>query len=378
MIPIDQKRIVHIEKARKVVLKLGTRVLLSHHNDMNKSRIEKLVDDIVAFRNQGYQFSIVTSGAVGFGMNLMGVAKRPTDLKKIQALASIGQSLLMQKWNRVFSRHDIHVGQILLTYDVIENRKRFLYARDCLNALIEYGIIPVVNENDSVAVDELKFGDNDTLSALTAHLMDADLLVLFTDTDGIYTGNPHENAQAMRISYVDSITEELFKGIEDAKNDLSIGGMKSKLMAADFSVKGGTAVVIAEGYKPNLKAILEGRDVGTFIRPDARTVRNKKRWIFSNQKIKGKIYIDRGAEEAIVHRLKSLLPGGVVKTEKNFAEGSIVGIYNLQEKLVGKGISYFSGRDLEKIKGHKTDEIKKILGEDTYEEVVHRDNLIIL
>jgi glutamate 5-kinase len=367
-----------LQTASKIVLKLGTKVLLSHHHDMDSGRMQKLVEDIALFRRTGYTFSIVTSGAVGLGMNIMGLEKRPQDLKKIQALAAVGQNMLMQKWSAIFEKSNLRVGQILLTYDVIENRKRFLYARDCLNTLIDYGIVPIVNENDSVAVDELKFGDNDLLSALTAHLLDADLLVLFTDTDGLYDKNPHLSAAAKKISFLEEINDSSFQTIQDSRSDLSLGGMRSKLMAAQLAARSGVAVVIANGFSLDLKGILEGENTGTFIRPVEKSLKNKKKWIFFNQKIKGNIFVDRGAEEAVVHHLKSLLPGGVIRTEKQFGEGSVVGIFNQDNRLIGKGISYFSSQDIEKIKGRKTSDIKAVLGEGYYEEIIHRDNLIIL
>lgn len=378
---MDQKhqdRKTYIQNGRKIVIKLGTKVLLSHCQHLHNKRIIKLIDDIAWYIHKGYGFSIVSSGAVGFGMRLLGIEQRPTDLKKIQACASLGQSLLMQKWNELFSKRDIHVGQILLTYDIIENRQRFLYARDCIKALINYHIIPIVNENDSVAVDELKFGDNDTLSALTANLMDADLLILFTDTDGVFNKNPHKYKDAKRIPFIDHLNDDIFKLIDDKQDQLSSGGMRSKLIAAQRSIKGGCGVIITNGYHPDLRALLNGKDVGTFIKPDKKYIKKRKNWIFLNHRIKGKVFIDEGAAEALKHHLKSLLPGGVVKTEQNFPEGSIVGIFDMENRIIGKGISYYSSVDIDRIKGHRTSEIEKILGERFYDVVIHRDNMIIL
>jgi glutamate 5-kinase len=365
-------------KARRIVLKLGTRVLLSHYNDINNKMIKTLIHDVSKYKRKGYEFCIVTSGAVGFGMNLLEIEKRPTDLKKIQACASIGQSLLMQKWSELFMETGIRIGQILLTYDIVENRKRFLYARDCLRTLIDYGAIPVVNENDSVAVDELKFGDNDILSTMTANLMDADLLVLFTDTDGVFNKNPKKYEGAERISFINHIDEEIFKSIEDKQDSLSLGGMRSKLQAAQHASKGGTGVIITNGYKFDLNSILMGKDVGTFIRPNKKYIKKRKNWIFLNQKIRGKIFVDAGAENAITKDLRSLLPGGIVGTKHHFKEGSIVGIFNSQNRMIGKGVTYYSSESIEKIKGLRTDNIERCLGEHFYDEVIHRDNMIIL
>lgn len=368
----------YIQNAKRIVLKLGTKVMLDHHRNIHQHNLEKLIEDIAHYRESDYTFSIVTSGAVGYGMNTLNIQTRPTDLKKIQACASIGQSLLMQKWNDLFEVKGIHTGQILLTYDIIESRKRYLYARDCIKALLDYGSIPIVNENDSVAVDELKFGDNDTLSALTTILMDADLLILFTDTDGVFDRNPKKYPDAKRISYIDEINADMFDVIEDKQDDLSTGGMFSKLKAAERCVQSGAGVIITNGFNPMLKEILAGEDIGTFIKPARKFSKKRKRWIFFNHKIKGKIFVDDGATDALIHHSKSLLPGGVIRTEKDFAEGSIVGIFDTSDKMIGKGITYYSSLDIEKIKGQKTDHIKLEEGKRFYNEIIHRDNMIIL
>jgi len=367
-----------IEKARKVVIKVGTKVLLNHYKELNQSRITRLVSDIAKFHQRGYQFTIVTSGAVGFGMDVMGIENRPANLKNIQALASIGQSILMQKWHQLFQQFDLFVGQILLTYDIIENRQRYLHARDCLKSVLNYNTIPVVNENDSVAVDELKFGDNDTLSALTAILMDADLLVLFSDIAGLYNKNPHQNKDAERISYIERITPETYALIDDKPNDLSKGGMTSKLKAAERSTQMGTSVIIADGYQPDLYGILTGKDIGTFFKPEKKYEKKRKRWIFFNHKIKGRIYIDPGAEKALVQHSKSLLPGGITAVQGKFLPGAVVGIFNHQQKMIGKGITHYSHEDIDRIKGLRTDKIKMDDSKFYYDEVIHRDNMIII
>jgi glutamate 5-kinase len=374
----EQKRKPFISNVKHVVLKMGTKVLLSHFIE-HPDRIRQLISDIAAFREVGYQFSIVSSGAVGFGMKEMGIEVRPTDLKKIQALASVGQSLLMQKWNGFFAEQGIQTGQILLTYDVIENRKRYLHASDCLRAVLDYGAVPIINENDSVAVDELKFGDNDTLSALTAILMDAELLIIFSDIDGLFTKNPHKHEDAERIDFIDQIDENILNLIDDRQNDLSMGGMRSKLTAARRSAQMGTGVVICDGYRPNLPAILNGEDVGTFIRPEKKYEKKRKRWIFFNHKVKGRIIIDAGAVNALVNHSKSLLPGGVIGTEGCFEKGHIVGIYNEEEELIGKGITSYGNVEIEQIKGQHTNHIKTELGGNSRgSEIVHRDNMIVL
>ncbi len=367
----------YILESRRVVLKLGTKILLKHKRGESDA-LRHLVQDIDRFSKRGYVFTIVTSGAVGFGMDAMQVETRPTDLKKIQALASIGQSLLMQNWNAIFEESGLHASQILLTYDIIESRKRYLHAHDCFKSVFEYGAVPIVNENDSVAVDELKFGDNDTLSALTAILTDADLLILFTDTDGVYTRNPHKHQDAERIPFIDQVDDTTFSLIEDKQNGLSLGGMKSKLLAAQRSTQMGTGVIITEGFNPDLGALLQGADMGTFIRPNQKYEKKRKRWIFFNHKMKGKIFVDRGAEEALVHHSRSLLPGGILGTEGQFDRANIVGIYNEDDMLIGKGITNYTNLEIEQMKGQRTERLKEILGTACVDEVIHRDNLIVI
>ncbi len=379
MTPLNKLyRDTYIRKSRRIVLKLGTKVLLTHYQDINKNRIMQLVEDIAFFREKGYEFTIVTSGAVGFGMNRFSLDKRPTALNRIQALASVGQCLLMERWTQLFNQFDIRVGQILLTNDIIENRQRFLHARECLKTLLDYKAIPVVNENDSVAVEELKFGDNDILSALTANLMEADLLILFTDTDGVFDKNPHKYPDAKIISLIEKIDNKTFNLIEDKHDPLSVGGMQSKLKAAQLSVQCGTGVVITNGQDPKLKDILEGETIGTFIKPEKAISKKRKKWIFFNQNIHGRIIVDEGAENALINQLKSLLPGGVLRAEEKFNQGSIIGIYNTNNVMIAKGITKFSNDEIEKIKGHRTDEIASILGRESVNEIVHRDDMIIL
>ena len=368
-----------VRRARRIVLKLGTKVLLSHyHKDSQNEQMIRLIDDIAEYQKKGYEFAIVTSGAVGFGMDRLGLETRPPGLKKKQALASVGQALLMQKWNELFAARELPTGQILVTYDIIENRKRFLLTRDCLLSLFRYGAIPIINENDSVSVDELKFGDNDTLSALIASLIDADLLVLYTDTEGLFTANPHTDAHAERIGFLDKIDESTFSLIEDKQNALSLGGMTSKLQAAFRSTQGGAGVVITSGFTPNLKGILEGEDIGTYIKPDQQFQSKRKRWIFFNHKVRGKIFVDDGAAKALVTGNKSLLPGGVTHTDGTFSEGSLVAICDLEGNMIAKGISYYSAADIEKIKGKRTGNIDKTELKKFYDEIIHRDNMIIV
>lgn len=357
---------------------MGTKVLLSHHNDIDRGRIDRLVTDIAELQKEGYEFIIVSSGAVGFGMSSLKMDTRPEKLKKVQALAAIGQNLLMQDWHAIFKSHDIPIGQVLLTYAVMQDRSRYLHAKDCLGALLCYGAIPIVNENDAVSVDELKFGDNDALSAITALLVDADLLVLFTDTDGVFDKNPHKNPTAKRIQYLDRIDNTILNMIDDKANGFSIGGMTSKLNAAKMSQNAGTGVVIADGFNPNLKGILRADNVGTFVKPKAGRINAKKKWIFFNTKIKGNILVDDGAKTAIQNRPTSLLPSGIVGVEGDFKEGAIVGISDTEGNLIARGVTYYNSQEISLIQGKKTEQIGAILGRTYYDEVIDRNNMVLL
>jgi glutamate 5-kinase len=371
-------RTKYIRDARRVVLKLGTKVLLSHHNDIDRARIGRLVDDIAAFRQQGYEFIVVSSGAVGFGMSCLGLGARPERLRRIQALAAIGQNLLMQDWSDIFSKQDIRVGQMLLTYGVFEDRKRYLHAKDCISALLEYGAVPIVNENDSISVDELKFGDNDALSSITALLADADLQILFTDTDGVFDANPKESSSAAKLDTIKRLDDAFIDAIQDRDNGLSIGGMRSKLRAAKLSATSGTAVVIADGLDPDLGGILSGKPVGTFIAPRMVKINARKKWIFFNAKIKGRIVVDDGAASALLERPRSLLPSGIVDVEGVFPDGCVVGICKEDGELIARGVTYYSSDDIKKIMGRQTDDIRTILGRQYYDEVVDRNNLVLI
>lgn len=375
---VSQERLEILKNVKKIVLKLGTKVILTHNQDIEKERINQLISEIVHFQKNGYTFVIVSSGAVGLGMSALGLTKRPKDIKSIQALAAIGQNILMQKWHKLFKKHDINIGQILLTYDVIEDRKRFLNTRNCFNTLFDYNVIPIVNENDSVSIEELKFGDNDTLSSFASQMIDADLQILFTDTDGVYNKNPQKHKDAKKLEIIEEINSDILSLVEDKNNDLSTGGMTSKLKAAKISSDNGTAVIITDGCNPRLKDILEGKNIGTLIKPKSSNISDRKKWIFFNQKIKGKIFIDKGAEEAVLKKRKSILPSGITTVAGKFNEGDLIGVYNLKKEIIAKGLVYHSSLDVDIMKGKKTKEIKNIFPNLGYEEIIDRNNLIIL
>jgi len=367
------KRKEYTAKCRNIVIKIGTRGFLEHYPI--SSKMVSLAEEISRLNKEGYKFTIVSSGAVGLGMKALNLSQRPVEIRKIQALAAIGQNLLINYWNSLFAPFQLHVGQVLLTYDAVESRKRFLHARDCINTIRELNAIPIINENDSVAVDELKFGDNDRLSALTCLLTDAELLILFTDTDGIYDKNPNIHSNANRISIIENIDDSEVE-IEDKKNSLSTGGMEAKLNAVADAVKNGVSVVMSHASNLALKEILQGEKEGSFFIPHEKKLKGKKKWIFSHHRLKGKVIIDSGAEKALLNDNKSLLPKGIVHAEGSFDSGMIIGIYNEQDELVAKGITYYSREDIDSFINHSAE--RRVIGKQYYDEVIHRDNMIVL
>ena len=281
---------------KNIVLKFGTNVLISLLK--NEKTLLKLTEDIIKYKNKGYHISIVSSGAVGFGMNKLKMQKRPYHLEKIQALASVGQSLLMKFWTELFEKYDHCTSQILLTYDIVETRYRFLNTQKCIQSLLKYKVIPIINENDSVAIEELKFTDNDNLSVMTSLLSSADLLILFTNTNGLFDKNPHKDFSAKRISSVNKIDEDAFSLIQDFKNDFSKGGMYSKLNSAYLATKLGIHTIIADGENPDFDGIMQGKDLGTYFLAQKNNLSDKKKWLFINKNFKGSIYIDDGAKKS--------------------------------------------------------------------------------
>ncbi|HOJ38215.1 MAG TPA: glutamate 5-kinase [Ignavibacteriales bacterium] len=372
-----QNRKKYLSNIKRIVIKFGTKVILSN-KESDKENFQKFINDVVELKNQGYEIVIVSSGAVGLGLQKLNLNKRPKELNKIQALASIGQNLLMNMWADIFEKYNITVGQILLTYDVIQNRQRFLYARDTFNTLLKYGVIPIVNENDSLAVDELKFGDNDTLSSITASMLDADLLILYTDTDGIYDKNPKLDKSAKRLTFIENIDSKIYNMISDSKNDFSLGGMTSKITAAKNAIDSGISCIIALGTNPRLKEILNGDDIGTFIKPKKLKVPAKKRWLKFNKKLKGGIIIDDGAYNALIKKHVSILPVGVINTIGTFNEGDLIAVYNFNMQLIAKGLVYYSSEQIQKVKQMKTKEIQKLFKWFVYDEIIDRNNLILL
>jgi len=377
---IQSDRTTIFSKARRIVIKVGSAVLTSSGEGLDQKRIEQLVSEVTAIIDQGREVLLVSSGAIAAGLAKLGLKKTkgmPLPLK--QAAAAVGQSGLMWMYEKTFAGHDKKVAQVLLTREDLSNRSRFLNARNTLHTLLEYGVIPIINENDTVAVDEIKFGDNDNLSGMVVHLVDADLLVILSDIDGLYTADPRIRPDAQFIPVVDKITAEMERGAGDALTSVGTGGMRSKIMTAKKVGAYGVPMVIVNGTTSGaLQSVFEGRDVGTLFLPKPDKNRSREHWIAYTVCSTGGIVVDDGGRDALVHKGKSLLPGGIVNIEGRFKAGDCVTCTDMKGNAFARGLTKYSSEDLGRIKGLKTAEIENVLGHKDYDEVIHRDDLVIL
>ena len=370
-------RLKLLKNVKRIVVKCGSAVLTKDDNTIDEEIVENIADNLSLLIKKGYVISLVTSGAVACGRGILKI--EPKNIVEKQALASIGQIELMNKYKKFFNKNGLHVAQILLTHDDFKDRKRYLHIKENIEKLLSFKVVPIINENDSVVVDEIKFGDNDTLAAMYAGLFNADLLILLTDIDGFYNANPKVNSNAKLIESVKKIDENIIKLAEATPSRLGTGGMLSKIEAVDKATRLGIPVIIANGKKKNiLKEIFEGKIHGTFFYPKKTKLRSRKYWLRYSTKSRGKIVIDNGAVKAIKELGKSLLPIGIIKVIGTFKEGDVVDIVDKDLNLIGKGITYYSSQDLEKILKTESSKIKEILGYKFADEAVHRDNLVII
>ncbi len=370
------KRTALLQKAKRIVVKIGTKSLTNEIGLDNK-KVKKITQEISNIKNKGFQITLVSSGAVSAGLGKLNLTQKPKTIPIKQAAASIGQINLMALYNEYFLKNNIIVGQILLTESDLKNRKKYINITNTLNTLLsKYNSVPIINENDVVGIDELIFGDNDELSALIANLINADLLILLTDTEGFYI---EKSGKKQLVKEVKSITNTMLKYAGGAGSKFSSGGMVSKLKAVKIATHSGIPVVIANSKEKNiLGKILAGEQIGTFFYPAEKGLSQRKRWLAFSVAPKGNIIIDDGAQTAIIKRGKSLLPGGIIKISGKFGKGDPVNILNMKNKIIARGLSNFSSTTLHKIKGKKTSEVKKIIINNFYEEVINRDNLVIL
>jgi len=367
---------------KRVVAKLGTNLLTGGTGHLDFSIMSSLVEQVAQLHQQGYEIIIVSSGAIAAGRQKLGITKEQKGIPFKQVLASVGQSQLMNAYEQLFSQHNLIIAQALLTRSDLVDRAGYLNARNTLLALIELGVICIVNENDVVATDELGefiFGDNDNLSAMVANLVDADLLTLLTDIDGLYTADPQRDPKAKLIPRVERIDAEVERLAGDTASAYGVGGMITKLEAANLATASGVTVVIANGRKPDiLTQIAYGKSIGTIFPPRTSKLESKKRWMLSGLASKGKLTIDDGAVLALKKQNRSLLPAGVVDVDGEFQRGDVVDIFNSKGNHIGCGIPNYSSQDIAKIKGAHSDEISGLLGYEYGTEVIHRNNMVLI
>lgn len=367
-----------ISEAKKVLIKIGSGVIASDEGVIKEEVVSGIIDDIAYLMETGREVIVVSSGAVACGMSIMGFKVKPSEIPKRQALASIGQAHLIRVYEKYALRRGFKVGQILLTREDIENRKRFINARNTIKELIKWKVIPVVNENDTVAVEEIKFGDNDKLASLVAIMMEVNLVIMLSTVGGLYTSNPLTDPDAKLIDIVDSRESfDISKYNLSGGSFFGTGGMYSKLLAIEQLMNAGIPAIITKGEPFAVRDVFEKRAFGTFFYPSVKRLPLRKMWIKVATNPAGKIVIDEGACKAIVGGGKSLLPSGVIDVEGDFDMGEVVACVDVRGVEVARGIVNYSSEEIRKIKGLRSSDIEEVLGYKHFDEVIHRDNLVI-
>jgi len=373
----SRKKIV--DSVKRVVIKIGSGALTTKEG-LSLDVINALSKDIShLMEKNGLEIILISSGAIASGIKKMGYSQRPQSISQQQAAAAVGQSTLMLAYEEAFKTYDKKVAQILVTRDDLTNRKRYLNTRNTLFTLLHWKVIPIINENDTVVVDEIKFGDNDNLSAMIANLAAANLVINLTNIDGFFDDDPRVNKDAHRISVVEKVTSKIEKTASSIPGSLGKGGMESKIKAARHVAMCGIPTIIANGTKKNIiRDIFEGREEGTLFLPQSIPMKSRKHWIAFAKSPKGKIMVDRGAENALIRKGKSLLPSGVIAVYGRFIMGNSVIVMNQQKRSLAVGLVNYQSADVEKIMGLKTSEIEEILGYKHYDEIIHKDNLVLI
>jgi len=363
--------------AKRILIKIGSAVLTGE-DGLDLQVIEQLVDEMAQLAKKGYHIVIVTSGAIASGKHRMGITGKLKNMPQKQAAAAIGQGRLMRVYSNAFGKYSLYVAQILLTMNDLTDRKRFLNIRNTLSTLMEWGVIAIINENDSVAVEEIKFGDNDNLAALITNIIEADILINLTSTEGLYDRNPSQSNKAKLIPVVKEFTEDIEAAATDETTSVGSGGMKSKILAAKRVTAFGIPCIIASGRKKGvLHDIFAGKETGTLFLPTRDHLSSRKHWIAFTLRSRGRLFLDDGAKQALLEEGKSLLPSGIVKVEGDFVIGDPVTCVDTEGNPVAKGLVNYSAPEIRKIMGLKSSRIEQILGYKDYDEVIHRDNLAV-
>ncbi|MCH8293178.1 glutamate 5-kinase [Candidatus Poribacteria bacterium] len=372
---VDRRQL--LSRVKRIVVKVGSSTI-SENFAIDYKYLNSLVDDLAAVKKTGKEVILVTSGAIAVGIGHLGLRRRPETLPGLQAAAAIGQSRLMHAYETRFQRYNQLAAMLLLTQEDFNSRQRYIHISDTLRTLLQFGVIPIINENDTVAVEEIKVGDNDTLAAHVTNLADADILIILSDRDGFYTADPRKHPNAELIDIVSSITEEVKHAAGSAGTVDGTGGMITKLRAAEIVTGSGEMMVLANGSTPSVvNRILSGEKIGTLFLPQAR-MSGRKRWIAYSRPPQGLLFVDNGARDALVHGGKSLLPSGLCRVDGDFEYGDTVSCLDANEHEFARGLVNYNTQEISQIMGKRTGEIEKILGHHYYDEVIHRDNLVLM
>lgn len=364
---------------RRVVVKVGTSTLTAGSGRLNAPRMVDLVRQIKGLRDAHADVVLVSSGAQQAGRERLGQPQERKSIPFKQMLAAVGQGRLMHLWEQYFELYDLIVAQVLLTREDIEDRHRYLNVRDTFESLLQRGIVPIVNENDAVATDEIKVGENDSLSAMVANLIEADLLILLTDTQGLYTADPGLHPDARLIERVTKIDESIYELARGTRSELGTGGMYTKIAAADMAVRCGTSVVIADGGRDDILAeIWAGTLSATWFPARITPTEGRKRWLLAQSLTAGRVKIDEGAVKAILDGGKSLLPVGIVEVQGDFERGAIIGVHGRSGQEIARGLGNYGSADLRRLLGQQSRDTAEILGYDYGPEFIHRDKLVLL
>jgi glutamate 5-kinase len=362
---------------KKILIKVGSAVLAGQ-DGLDLKIIDSLVQEMCDLTHKGYSLVLVTSGAIASGKHRLNIAGKLKSIPEKQAAAAVGQGRLMRVYSKSFEKNDLYVAQILLTLSDLTDRQRYLNIRNTLSTLLEWGVTPIINENDSVAVDEIKFGDNDNLAAMIANIVEADVFINLTSTAGLYDCNPAESKKAKLIPLVSEINDEIEAAATAETSDVGTGGMKSKIMAAKKVTAIGIPCIIAPGKRKHvLTDIMAGKEIGTLFLPSTDRLNSKKYWIAFTLRSRGRLIIDEGAKKALLDKGRSLLPSGIIDVEGDFAVGDPVSCVDREGGSIAKGLVNFSSDEIRKIMGLKTTRIAQVIGHKDYDEVIHRDNLAI-
>ena len=366
-----------VRSAQRVVIKIGSNLLTGGKNGLRRKWIARRVREMAGLIKGGRQVVVVTSGSVAAGLPLLGLDRPPANLMEKQAAAAAGQVPLLNCYQEAFSKHGINVGQVLLTRDDVDNRRRYSNARDTLDTLLSLGLVPVVNENDTVVVEQLKFGDNDTLSANIADLIGADLLILLSDVDGLYGDDPRQNPEARLIPIVEKVTPKIEKLAGGVGSTVGSGGMITKLKTAKMAARSGCHMVLTNGFRDNpIHEVFGQNSVGTLFLPEKNPLTRYKRWIANSKVVRGELVLDRGAVTALT-KGKSLLARGIVTVDGRFDRGDVVNCLDPDGLCIARGIVHYNAKDLSAIAGRHSDEFESILGFIGKTAIIHRDEMVV-